>query len=125
MFATATSRPVQAAFDGGRRTSAGGLPWLAEADAARGRWATVAADVPAWRRGAVQHARETLLRQRIVQLACGYEDGGFCISPRNGQLRTIGWTPISWIALNRTRISVLACPFTDRPEPVSHRVERG
>src|ERR687884_512852 len=31
-FLTATSLPLQAAFDGGRLTSDGGLPWLAEAD---------------------------------------------------------------------------------------------
>lgn len=35
-FATPTPLPLQAAFDGGRLTSDGGLPWLAEADTALG-----------------------------------------------------------------------------------------
>lgn len=34
VFATPTSVPLHAAFDGGRLTSDGGLPWLAEADTA-------------------------------------------------------------------------------------------
>ena len=39
-FATPTALPLEAAFDGGRLTSDGGLPWLAEADAALGLWQT-------------------------------------------------------------------------------------
>src|SRR5688500_7254301 len=70
-FATPTSLPLQAAFDGGRLTSDGGLPWLAEADAALELYAMFAAHVPHWRRGSIQHSLETLLRQRIFQIACG------------------------------------------------------
>jgi hypothetical protein len=73
-FATATPLPLQAAFDGGRLTSDGGLPWLTQADTALGLCALVAAHVPEWRRRAGQHSRETLVRQRIFQIACGYED---------------------------------------------------
>ena len=36
VFVTATPLPLQAAFDGGRLTSDGGLPRLAEADTALG-----------------------------------------------------------------------------------------
>jgi hypothetical protein len=68
------SLPLHAAFDGGRLTSDGGLPWLAEADTALGLCALVAAFVPEWRRRTGQHALETLVRQRIFQIACGYED---------------------------------------------------
>jgi hypothetical protein len=72
-FATA-ALPLVAAFDGGRLTSDGGLPWLAEADAALGLCQALAVCVPDWRRGPVTHALETLVRQRVFQIACGYED---------------------------------------------------
>jgi hypothetical protein len=72
-FATAPL-PLVAAFDGGRLTSDGGLPWLAEADAALGLCAAFAAAIPEWRRGKVRHSLETLVRQRVFQIACGYED---------------------------------------------------
>jgi len=55
-------------------TSDGGLPWLAEADAALGLCDQLAACIPDWRRGPVQHSLVALLRQRIFQIACGYED---------------------------------------------------
>lgn len=41
--------PLEAAFDGGQLTSDGGLPWLAEADAALGLSAALAACIPDWR----------------------------------------------------------------------------
>ena len=73
-FATPTRLPLEAAFDGGRLTSDGGLPWLAEADAALGLCTALAAGIPEWRRGPVRHSLETLLRQRVFQIACGYAD---------------------------------------------------
>ena len=73
-FATPTSVPLHAAFDGGRLTSDGGLPWLAEADHALGLCALIAAFVPEWRKRTGQHSLETLVRQRVFQIACGYED---------------------------------------------------
>ncbi len=73
-FATPTPVPLEATFDGGRLTSDGGLPWLAEAEAALGLCAAFAACVPEWRRGKVRHSLETLVRQRVFQIACGYED---------------------------------------------------
>jgi len=30
--------------------------------------------VPEWRRGGVRHSLERLVRQRVFQIACGYED---------------------------------------------------
>ena len=66
--------PLAAAFDAGRLTSDGGLPWLAEADAALGLCDALAACVPDWRRGPVRHSLATLVRQRVFQIACGYED---------------------------------------------------
>src|SRR5829696_3898160 len=61
-------------FDGGQMTSDGGLPWVAQAEAALGVCAALAAGVPEWRRGGVRHSREALVRQRVFQIACGYED---------------------------------------------------
>jgi hypothetical protein len=73
-FAT-SPLPLSATFDGGRLTSDGGLPWLGEADAALGGLCeALAARVPEWRRGPVRHSLSTLVRQRVFQIACGYED---------------------------------------------------
>jgi Transposase DDE domain group 1 len=71
------SRPpalLEVRFDLGRLTADGGLPWLAEAEAALGLCAGFAAAVPDWRRGLVRHSLETLVRQRVFQIACGYPD---------------------------------------------------
>ncbi len=72
-FATAPL-PLAATFDGGRLTSDGGLPWLAEAEVALGLCAAFAAALPEWRRGSVRHSLEALVRQRVFQIACGYAD---------------------------------------------------
>ena len=69
-----SSLPLSAAFDGPQLTSDGGMPWLAEADAALGLCARLAGVIRDWRTGPVQHSLETLIRQRVFQLACGYED---------------------------------------------------
>jgi len=45
-----------------------------EAETALGVCAALAACVPEWRRGGVRHRLETLVRQRVFQIACGYED---------------------------------------------------
>jgi hypothetical protein len=66
--------PVEAAFEAGRLTSDGGLPWLAAADGALGLCDALAACVPEWRRGPVVHSLTTLVRQRVYQIACGYAD---------------------------------------------------
>ena len=66
--------PLEVSFDGGRLTSDGGLAWLGEAETVVGVCAALAAVVPEWRRGPVQHALKTLVRQRVFQIACGYED---------------------------------------------------
>lgn len=73
-FATRAAVPLVAAFDGGRLTSDGGLPWLAEADTALGLCATLARCIPDWRHRRGRHSLETLVRQRVYQIACGYED---------------------------------------------------
>jgi Transposase DDE domain group 1 len=66
--------PLDASFDGGRLTSDGGLPWLAQAESTLGLCAAFARVIPDWRRGSVRHSLETLIRQRVFQIACGYAD---------------------------------------------------
>src|ERR687888_2289341 len=73
-FRTLTGVPLDAAFDAGRLTSDGGLPWLAEADQALGLCDALARCIPEWRRGPVRHTLATLVRQRVYQIACGYAD---------------------------------------------------
>jgi hypothetical protein len=73
-FSGAAALPLEARFDGGRLTSDGGLPWLEQADAALGLCAAFAAVIPEWRHGPVRHAVAMLVRQRVFQIACGYED---------------------------------------------------
>jgi hypothetical protein len=68
------SLPLDATFDAPRLTSDGGLVWVAEADASLGLCSALAAAVPDWRTGPVTHALELLIRQRVFQIACGYED---------------------------------------------------
>lgn len=73
-FSGSAPVPLQARFDGGRLTSDGGLPWLEQAEQALGLCAAFAAVIPDWRRGPVRHSLESLVRQRVFQIACGYED---------------------------------------------------
>ena len=73
-FETPAALPLEACFDGGRVTSDGGLAWVQEADTAVGVCAAFGALVPEWRRGPVRHTLETLVRQRVFQIACGYAD---------------------------------------------------
>jgi hypothetical protein len=49
------------------------LPWLARAEQALGPGTAVAAAIPECQRGPVRDSRETLVRQRVFQIACGYE----------------------------------------------------
>lgn len=66
--------PLTARFDGPQLTSDGGAVWIGQADADLGLCAALAEVIPDWRTGAVTHPLELLLRQRIFQIACGYED---------------------------------------------------
>ncbi len=67
--------PLEAAFDGGRITSDGGMLWLAEADRELGVCEAIAEHVPEWRGGrSIRHPLGALVRQRVYQIACGYED---------------------------------------------------
>src|SRR5215213_6886601 len=73
-FPVPTALPLEASFDGGRLTSDGGLPWLEQVEAALSLCTAFAAVIPEWRRGPVRHSLELLVRQRVFQIACDYED---------------------------------------------------
>jgi Transposase DDE domain group 1 len=78
--------PLEAAFDGGRLTSDGGLPWLGEAESAVGVCAALARCIPDWRRGPARHSLQTLVRQRVLQITCGYADQNDADSLRSDPL---------------------------------------
>ena len=69
-----TPLALEVAFDGGRLTSDGGLCWLAEMDEQFGLCEVIASHVPEWRGPSLRHSLKTLVRQRVLQIACGYED---------------------------------------------------
>jgi hypothetical protein len=73
-FQTLAPLALEAAFDGGRLTSDGGLAWLAQVDRDLGVCDAIAAEIPDWRRDARHYPLALLVRQRIFQIACGYED---------------------------------------------------
>lgn len=73
-FETGTALPLEATFDGGRITSDGGLLWLSEKDSELGLCEAISEHVPEWRRRKGRHSLGSLVRQRVLQIACGYED---------------------------------------------------
>jgi Transposase DDE domain group 1 len=73
-FAPPSPLPLTVDFLGGRLTSDGGWAWVAEADAALGLTAALAAVMPSWRRRRGRHTTGQLVRQRVYQLVAGYED---------------------------------------------------
>ena len=83
-------RPVETSFDLDQLTSDGGLLWLVEADEELGLSAALAAAIPEWRRGPVRHALPTLVRQRLLQIACGYPDQNDATTLRHDPLFKLG-----------------------------------
>ena len=73
-FETLTPLALEVAFDGGGLTSDGGIAWLAEVDSELGLCEAVSEHVPEWRRGRARHSLAALVKQRVLQVACGYED---------------------------------------------------
>src|SRR5258707_1831998 len=61
-------------FDAGQLTSDGGLAWVHQVDSDLGLCRALAGQIPDWRRGPVHHPLETLVRQQVYQIVCGYED---------------------------------------------------
>jgi hypothetical protein len=85
-FAPPVALPLAVDFQGGRLTSDGGWSWVTEADAALGLTAALAAVVPDHRRRRGRHTLLELLRQRIYQIAAGYEDQDDADALRSGPL---------------------------------------
>jgi len=99
---SSVSLPLTARFDRPQLTSDGGLVWLAEVDAALGLSARLADAIPEWRTGPVRHPLLLLLRQRIFQIACGYED--------QDDADTLRYDPLFKLACGRlSEESALAC----------------
>jgi Transposase DDE domain group 1 len=73
-FETPTPLALEAAFDGGQLTSDGGLTWLAEVDRELGVCEAMSEHLPEWRKRRGRHSMLSLLKQRVYQIACGYED---------------------------------------------------
>src|ERR671912_1894845 len=73
-FDTQTTLALEAAFDGGRITSDAGVVWLSEMDKELGLCEAISECVPEWRNRRGRHSLLSLLRQRVFQIACGYED---------------------------------------------------
>jgi hypothetical protein len=73
---TSTALALEVAFDGGTLTTDGGLPLLAAVERELGVSESLAACVPEWRRrtSSVTHSLVELVRQRVLQIASGYED---------------------------------------------------
>jgi hypothetical protein len=73
-FETEGSLALEAAFDGGRLTSDGGVLWLARVDEELGLCEAISECVPEWRKRKARHSLASLVRQRVFQIACGYDD---------------------------------------------------
>ncbi len=97
----ARPQPVEASFDLEQLTSDGGLLWLVEADEELGLTTAFAASVPDWRRGPVRHSLAALVRQRVLQIACGYPDQNDASTLRHDPLFKLscGRQPASGAAL--------------------------
>jgi hypothetical protein len=96
-FGTQVGLPLEAAFDAGRLTSDGGLAWVSEADQALGLCEGLAACIPEWRQRVVRHPLTALVRQRVYQIACGYEDQNDATTLRTDPLLKLvcGRRPVS------------------------------
>ena len=93
--------PLDARFDLDALTSDGGLVWIDEADVALGLSAAFAAVIPEWRRRAGRHSLVTLVRQRLFQIACGYDDQNDATTLRHDPLlkHVCGRLPVAGAAL--------------------------
>ena len=82
-FASISGKKVEATFDGGNLTSDGGVLHLRAVDQAIGLIDRLCGCIADDRHPSyVDHSLSDLLRQRIFQIACGYEDANDCNSLR-------------------------------------------
>jgi hypothetical protein len=84
LFKELSDKKVLAAFDAGQASSDGGLLLLRELEARIGVISRVAGVIRDRRHpGYIEHSVEDLLKQRVFQIASGYEDGNDCDSLRD------------------------------------------
>ncbi len=82
-FASISGKSVEASFDGGRLTSDGGVLHLRAMDKVLGLIDRLSRCISDSRHPSyVDHSLSDLMRQRIFQIACGYEDANDCDSLR-------------------------------------------
>ena len=82
-FASISGKSVEASFDGGRLTSDGGVLHLRAMDKVLGLIDRLSRCISDSRHASyVNHSLSDLMRQRIFQIACGYEDANDCDSLR-------------------------------------------
>ena len=97
-FPLLPKKPVEVAFTGGNLSSDGGLLLLAQLDRQIGLTERAAACLAEWRLpGRVRHSLLELLRQRIYQIACGYEDCNDAATLRSNMPATTSNTTVSAI----------------------------
>jgi Transposase DDE domain group 1 len=73
-FETDCALALEAAFDGGRITSDAGLVWLSKMDSEMGLCEAISECLGEWRTRKGRHSLASLVKQRVFQIACGYED---------------------------------------------------
>ena len=73
-FDTQTALALEAASDGGRITLDGGLVWLSRMDKELGLCEAISECVEEWRKRKGHHSLASLVKQRVFQIASGYED---------------------------------------------------
>jgi hypothetical protein len=73
-FETDCTLSLEAAFDGGRITSDGGLVWLSKMDSEMALCEAISECLGEWRTRRGRHSLASLVKQRVFQIACGYED---------------------------------------------------
>lgn len=84
IFASISGKNVQADFDGGTLTSDGGVLFLRAVEANVGVIQRLSQALHDRRHPSyVEHTYDDLLRQRVFQIACGYEDANDCDTLRH------------------------------------------
>lgn len=97
-FASISGKKVEADFDGGNLTTDGGVLFLRQVESSVGIIRRIVSCLPDRRHESyVIHSLEEMIRQRVFQIACGYEDANDCNDLRSdpGFKVACGRLPIS------------------------------
>ena len=86
-FANIAGKPAHADFDAGALSSDGGVLWLRTVETRLGVLQKLSEAIVDRRHPSyVEHSYDTLVRQRVFQIACGYEDANDCNTLRHDPL---------------------------------------